>query len=328
MAYEELIIGPVIGPQGPKGDTGPAGPQGPKGATGAIGPQGPKGDTGPAGPQGIQGERGLQGPQGLTGPKGDTGAKGPQGIQGERGPQGIQGPTGPKGDTGPAGPQGPQGPQGEPGLPADMTLINGHINNKSNPHAVTVGQLSSGLTTGDLLKYDGSKLVPAVPGSDYSKPLVGEIKMWPLDTPPPGYLLCNGDRLQGADYPELYAVIGKTFGGDEFDTFWLPDLRGRVAVGKSNDTEFNTLGKTGGNKSVSHAHGSSKLATALDVNAYNNMTFSFRACDWSVDGYRSFGELTSGGGATGRGLAIYGRTDSTAASTLQPYITLNYIIKY
>lgn len=140
MAYEELIIGPVIGPQGPKGDAGPAGPQGPKGDIGATGPQGPKGDTGPAGPQGIQGERG---------------------------PQGIQGPTGPKGDTGPAGPQGPQGPQGEPGLPADMTLINGHINNKSNPHTVTVGQLSSGLSTGDIAKYNGTVLTAALAGTDY-----------------------------------------------------------------------------------------------------------------------------------------------------------------
>lgn len=143
MAYEELIIGPVIGPQGPKGDAGPAGPQGPKGDIGATGPQGPKGDAGPAGIQGIQGERG---------------------------PQGIQGPTGPKGDTGPAGPQGPQGPQGEPGLPADMTLINGHINNKSNPHAVTIGQLSSGLAAGNMVKYNGSKLVPAVEGIDYTSP--------------------------------------------------------------------------------------------------------------------------------------------------------------
>ena len=53
-----------------------------------VGPQGPKGDTGAQGPQGIQGETGPQGPQGETGPQG------PQGIQGETGPQGPQGPQG------------------------------------------------------------------------------------------------------------------------------------------------------------------------------------------------------------------------------------------
>ena len=37
---QELDLGSVIGPQGPKGETGL---QGPKGETGATGPQGPKG---------------------------------------------------------------------------------------------------------------------------------------------------------------------------------------------------------------------------------------------------------------------------------------------
>jgi len=47
-----------IGPQGVKGDGGPAGPQG------NIGPQGPKGDPGVAGPIGPQGPKGETGPQG------------------------------------------------------------------------------------------------------------------------------------------------------------------------------------------------------------------------------------------------------------------------
>lgn len=89
---QEIDLGNVMGPQGPKGDTGATGPQGPRGETGAQGPQGEKGETGPRGPQGIQGETGPQGPKGATG---------------ETGPQG------PKGDTGPEGPQGPQGPTGK-----------------------------------------------------------------------------------------------------------------------------------------------------------------------------------------------------------------------
>lgn len=44
--YEDLI-----GPQGPKGDTGATGPQGAKGDTGDTGPQGPKGDTGDITPE-------------------------------------------------------------------------------------------------------------------------------------------------------------------------------------------------------------------------------------------------------------------------------------
>lgn len=48
-----IDLGSVVGPQGPKGDTGATGPQGPKGDTGATGEQGPKGDTGATGAAGI-----------------------------------------------------------------------------------------------------------------------------------------------------------------------------------------------------------------------------------------------------------------------------------
>lgn len=57
---------PSTGPQGPKGEVGPAGIQGPKGDIGSAGPQGPKGDIGSAGPQGPKGDTGPQGPQGVA----------------------------------------------------------------------------------------------------------------------------------------------------------------------------------------------------------------------------------------------------------------------
>ena len=145
---QELDLGSVIGPQGPKGETGP---QGPKGATGATGPQGPTGAVGKAatikigkvttgeegssakvtnsgtenaavlditipcgatGPQGPKGATGATGPQGPAGEKGATGPAGPTGPQGK---QGIQGPKGETGATGPQGPKGETGPQGPKG---------------------------------------------------------------------------------------------------------------------------------------------------------------------------------------------------------------------
>ena len=63
----------LIGPLGPKGDTGPEGPQGPQGDTGPEGPQGPQGFAGPMGPQGLQGDTGPQGEIGPQGPKGADG---------------------------------------------------------------------------------------------------------------------------------------------------------------------------------------------------------------------------------------------------------------
>ncbi|RIK36815.1 MAG: hypothetical protein DCC55_26145 [Chloroflexi bacterium] len=84
---------------------------------GPAGPQGEKGDTGPAGPAGPQGEKGNTGPAGPVGPKGDTGAAGPAGPKGEQGDPGPTGPMGPPGLPGPQGLPGPMGPAGAPGTP-------------------------------------------------------------------------------------------------------------------------------------------------------------------------------------------------------------------
>lgn len=66
----KVDLGNVVGPQGPKGDTGAQGP---------IGKTGPKGDQGPIG------ETGPQGPKGSTGPQGPIGNTGPQGPAGKNG---------------------------------------------------------------------------------------------------------------------------------------------------------------------------------------------------------------------------------------------------
>lgn len=42
--------------------------------------------------------------------------------------------------------------------------------------------------------------------------------------------LCNGDFLSVVSYPDLYARIGNTWGGDS-TVFGLPDLQGRVLLG-------------------------------------------------------------------------------------------------
>ena len=108
-------LGPI---QGPQGDAGPTGPDGDSAyelavAGGFVGTES----------QWLASLVGPQGPAGPTGPQGDTGATGPTGPEGPQGPQGDTGPTGatgPQGDTGPAGPTGPQGPAGQ-GVPVGGT---------------------------------------------------------------------------------------------------------------------------------------------------------------------------------------------------------------
>ncbi len=59
---------------------------------------------------------------------------------------------------------------------------------------------------------------------------VGTVLLHAGRVAPPGFLLCRGDFVNTSDYPDLFAVIGTTWGGTE-ERFNLPDLRGRVPMG-------------------------------------------------------------------------------------------------
>lgn len=143
---------------------------------------------------------------------------------------------------------------------------------------------------------------------------IGSIIPFGGETAPSGWLLCWGQELSRASYPELYSVIGDAFGGDDGDlTFNLPDLRGRTIVGKNlADTDFDTIGKTGGSKHLQgHSH------------KYNIKTNS---------GSGEAGEYLLVANATGTAyLGAEGAIQNTGsgnAGNLQPYQVTNYIIKY
>jgi microcystin-dependent protein len=59
----------------------------------------------------------------------------------------------------------------------------------------------------------------------------GAILPFAGETPPPGYLLCDGTEVLRDDYPALFAAIGTSWGFDTNFTFTMPDLRGRFLRG-------------------------------------------------------------------------------------------------
>lgn len=69
-------------------------------------------------------------------------------------------------------------------------------------------------------------------------------------TVPDNWLLCDGREVSRIDYSELFNVIGTSYGsGNGTTTFNLPNKKGKNSVGyDSTQTEFNTIGKTGGAK--------------------------------------------------------------------------------
>lgn len=65
-----------------------------------------------------------------------------------------------------------------------------------------------------------------------SSPFIGQIMAFPGTFAPDGWAFCDGALLSVSDYQELFNLIGTTYGGDGSETFALPDLRGRVAIGQ------------------------------------------------------------------------------------------------
>lgn len=155
---------------------------------------------------------------------------------------------------------------------------------------------------------------------------VGGISAYAGTTDPLGWLICDGRSLLRADYPLLFNIIGVVFGTASGAHFNIPDMRDNVPVGKS---ATKALGTTGG--SATHALTTAELA----AHAHTQSAHTHTVPTWLNSG---------GGGGTDRAYTPAGggvsttTTDSstpaiqnagsgTAHNNLQPYLTLNHIIK-
>ena len=74
-------------------------------------------------------------------------------------------------------------------------------------------------------------------------PYIGEIRIFPYNFVPTGWMACDGQTMQIAENTPLFALLGTMFGGDGETTYCLPDFRDRAPVHRSQD---NLLGQTGG----------------------------------------------------------------------------------
>lgn len=62
--------------------------------------------------------------------------------------------------------------------------------------------------------------------------VIGEIIAYASATSPdPKWLPCDGSSLLRTDYPDLFTVIGTTYGSVDGTHFNVPDLRGRAPIG-------------------------------------------------------------------------------------------------
>lgn len=111
----------------------------------------------------------------------------------------------------------------------------------------------------------------------------GVITQYGGTTAPTGWLLCQGQAISrvNALYTRLFTAIGTNYGiGDGSTTFNVPNLQGRIPVGKdATQSEFDDLAETGGSKThtlttanmPSHQHGVGTILPSTIANHIHNV---------------------------------------------------------
>lgn len=114
-------------------------------------------------------------------------------------------------------------------------------------------------------------------------PFLGEIRMISFIEAPAGWALCDGQLLAIKANPQLFALIGTTYGGDGLTNFALPDLRGRAAAHIGNGLALGTAaGETVHTLTLAelpeHTHSANASAqVATTTNPYNSLLAESKA---------------------------------------------------
>ena len=194
---------------------------------------------------------------------------------------------------------------------------------------------------------------------------IGSIMAYAGSVAPGGWLLCDGSEVKTSDYPELFSILGYTYGDSTtligLGTFKLPDLRGRFPLGLDNMNNGITVpSRLDPTNSVQRPNPANRVTSVeadslglgagseehtLDIdNVPNhehdmlgdqgNQYYAFR----NISGTPSDSNAVSGPGSTTNGLGQYLATsgdvvmpNGTTAlgqpfNIMNPYLALNYII--
>lgn len=160
---------------------------------------------------------------------------------------------------------------------------------------------------------------------------VGTILIWPSDTVPENYHLCDGASLDKNEYPELFSVIGGIYGMGGESVFKLPDMRGRFVAGRgttSSNNYYPSVGFKGGANKVTlkssesglpaHSHGYTGLFKHIGTNGGGDEVVFDKVGGSGNNGLRPANFFISD---------CAGQAASQAHENRPPFIVMNYIIR-
>jgi microcystin-dependent protein len=191
---------------------------------------------------------------------------------------------------------------------------------------------------------------------------IGMISPFAGNTAPNGWLICDGQEISRTTYAGLFAVIGLTYGSTSSTTFKVPDMRGRLPLAVN---ATYSLGNTGGSETTtlsaanlpphthggttqgggSHNHGGSITTSQNGSHAHSYQRCNFGGGSGTGGGYFAYNDAYNGttgdNGNHDHTVSIPYSSDhthtfttgngpgsSSALNVLNPYIALNYIIKF
>lgn len=152
----------------------------------------------------------------------------------------------------------------------------------------------------------------------------GSIMQFAGDVAPRGWFVCDGQRVDGEQYKDLYRVLGTRYTPRDLNPprkdyeFCVPDLRGRVIVGfdaraTALVSNSNVLGNVGGEEK--------HTLTITEIPNHHHTPVHFDpAAPYMPLVAEQHHQVSSSGPITALG-------DSTPHNNMQPYLVLNYIIK-
>lgn len=146
---------------------------------------------------------------------------------------------------------------------------------------------------------------------------VGTIMQYAGSTAPAGWMFCDGASFDPATYPDLYTVLGTTYGGTSGAPL-LPDFRGRAPIGVGTGTGLTARNR--GDSVGAETH----VLTIGQMPAHTH--------DYQRRNSISYGLVNSGPtqniSSTLSTIATSTAGSGQAHNNMQPSLAVNFIIKY
>ncbi len=175
---------------------------------------------------------------------------------------------------------------------------------------------------------------------------IGEIRAFPFNFVPKGWLLCDGTilYLSNSPYNPLFNIIGTTYGGDGMSTMGLPNIKGRTCLCAVNTFSFYLGMMSGEQKVVLNQHTMPEHNHVLSGATVSGAGLMTKLTNQPAEGSYLSNAVVKTGATSGQPSMAYSNNDAPdtqltnsavsnvgsnqAHNNMQPSLVMRYFICY